>query len=306
VAPEHDRHGREVLGALARGEPVSATMTLQRRDGTTFPAAIAAAPLVDVDDATSSVVALVRDLTDELRVRGQIVRGERLAATGELVSSIAYQLNNPMQTVIGTADILLAGSHTPEVRTDLERLRHEAWRAGHIIRNLLTFVRRSPGDRLLGELNEIVQTTLALCSFQLHTSKIKTVQSYASDLPLVLMNRDEIQQVIMNLITNAEQSLTDAGRSGTITVRTCCRGSDAVIEIADDGPGVPPEVAGRLFEPFVTTKELPGPTGFGLSTAFGIVTAHGGVLELVPGSAGACFRLTLPGAGFAGPVVRAV
>jgi signal transduction histidine kinase len=111
---------------------------------------------------------------------------------------------------------------------------------------------------------------------------------------------------VLNLIVNAQQSIAASAGEGTLTLRTYLRGTDAVLEVADDGPGIAPDLARRIFEPFVTTRPVTEASGLGLSTAFGIVVAHGGGLELVESGAGACFRVTLPGAGFAGPVVHSV
>jgi len=304
VAPDVLDKVEAIGGQLDGGEPVRGTTRMRRRDGSTFDAAFTVAPMAGAAGSAPHLVAVVRDLTDELQLRDQLVRSERLSAAGELVSSIAHQINNPLQSVVGSVDLLLQRSADEALKADLERVRREAWRAGKIVRNLLTFVRKTPRERMLGELNDIAQATLALCRLDLASSGIQVRERYASDLPLVLVNREEIQQILVNLVTNAQQSLSAAGRGGTLTVTTYASRTDAVITIADDGPGVAPEIAARIFEPFNTSKDSGQATGFGLSTAFGIAAAHGGALDLVPVDHGACFRLTLPGAGFAGPVIH--
>jgi two-component system NtrC family sensor kinase len=187
----------------------------------------------------------------------------------------------------------------PDTRADLERARREAGRAGRIIRNLLTFARKAPDERLLVDLNEIVQAAVNVRAYELEIAGVSIREEYAPNLPLVLANREAIQQVVANLIVNAQQALN--GRKGTLTVRTFLSGGHAALEIRDDGPGVAPHIASRIFEPFVTTKPDVSGTGLGLSLSFGIAHAHGGTLELVPTDVGACFRLVLPGAGFPGP-----
>jgi two-component system, NtrC family, sensor histidine kinase HupT/HoxJ len=122
------------------------------------------------------------------------------------------------------------------------------------------------------------------------------------NLPVVNANRDEIQQVVMNLVINAQHAMVDAHGRGTLSIRTFAVADKAVVEVIDDGPGVLPELQGRIFEPFFTTKSIGNGTGLGLALAFGIANSHGGTLELVPTTQGACFRLTLPGSGFPGPV----
>jgi PAS domain S-box-containing protein len=303
VAPGSFPTVQGILDALKRGEVARITLTMARKDGTTFEAACAAAPIVGADGRVTRFVGIVHDLTEDLRLREQIVRSERLSAIGELVSGVAHELNNPLQVVIGTLDLALGD--VQDHRADLERVRLEAQRAGKIIRNLLAFVRRSPHERTLCDLNEIVEATAALRAYELQTAGIVLRQDYAAILPLVLGNRDEIQQIVLNLILNAEQAIAGLARGGEIVIRTVlsASGCEAVLEIADDGSGVPEPLRGRIFEPFFTTREAVEATGLGLSIAFGVATAHGGALELVPSVRGACFRLTLPGAGFPGPAL---
>jgi PAS domain S-box-containing protein len=301
VAPESKDDIPALREQIRKRHIVRATTLMVRKDGSTFEAAWSAAPIFDASGRVTEIVGVIRDVSDDVRLREQLVRSERLSAIGELVSGVAHEINNPLQSVIGTVELLLGESHEPRVRGDLERAKFEAGRAGRIIRNLLAFVRRSPAERLLTDVNEIVQATISVREYELAQSSIELRQHYGSNLPVVLANRDEIQQVILNLVMNAQRAMVDAHGRGTLTVRTYNVGDQAVVEITDDGPGISPDVAGRIFEPFFTTKTVGSGTGLGLALAFGIVSAHGGVLELVPTNRGACFRLTLPGAGFPGP-----
>ena len=189
----------------------------------------------------------------------------------------------------------MAPNAAQETRDDLEQVRAAAHRAAKIVRNLLAFVRRSSAERTVANLNDIVQSTVALRRYELATAGIELEEAYGEDLPPVLVNREEIQQIILNLMLNAEQAMRSAGRRGRLSVRTWRTGtSDVAVEIQDDGPGVPPALAGRIFEPFFSTKDVGEGTGLGLSLALGIAEAHGGSLALIPVSSGACFRLTLP------------
>lgn len=299
VAPESRDDLGPLRDRLRSRHTVRATTMMIRRDGTTFPASWSAAPIVDASGRLQYIVGVIRDMTEDTRLREQVVRSERLSAIGELVSGVAHEMNNPLQSIIGTLDVLLNQPTDPTTRTDLERAQREAGRAGRIIRNLLTFARRSPDERLLVDLNEIVQAAVNVRAYELEIAGISTAEDYASNLPLVLANREAIQQIVANLIVNAQQAMT--GRKGSLAVRTFLSGPNAVLEVRDDGPGVAPHIARRIFEPFVTTKPEVSGTGLGLSLSFGIAHAHGGTLELVPTDVGACFRLMLPGAGYPGP-----
>lgn len=284
---------------LQERQVARSTSVIRRKDGTKFEAGWSA---VTIDDGNGlHVVTVMRDLTEELRLREHLVRSERLSAVGELVSGVAHEVNNPLQSVLGTIELVLGEEHTATVRQDLELARHEAGRAARIIRNLLAFVRRSPVERLLADLNEVVHATVTVRAYELAQANIEVHEEYGANLPVVLTNRDDIQQVVLNLVMNAQHAMVCARGGGVLTVRTYVSGDQALLEVHDDGPGVPPGLQGRIFEPFFTTKVAGTGTGLGLSLSLGIAHAHGGELELVPTERGACFRLTLPGAGFPGP-----
>jgi signal transduction histidine kinase len=139
-----------------------------------------------------------------------------------------------------------------------------------------------------------VRATVALRSYELRHSGIQLNQQYSSDLPLLVVSREEIQQVVLNLLMNAEHAVQSLGHGGWITLRTGVDGHAVYIEVRDDGPGIPADSARRIFEPFFTTKPVGEGTGLGLSVSLGIAEAHGGTLALVPSDRGACFRLTIP------------
>jgi len=180
------------------------------------------------------------------------------------------------------------------VRADLQHVRLQAERAAKIVRNLLTFVRRAPLRKERGEANDLVRTTLSLRGYELKMNNIEVEESYADNLPAVAVNRGEIQQVLLNLILNAEHAMYKANGTGRLKLRTFVADGAIAIEVEDDGPGISQEIAGRIFEPFFSTKEVGEGTGLGLSIALGIAEAHGGSLALNKTRGGCCFRLTLP------------
>ena len=286
----------EELRRMNKGETWNGTLMHKRKDASTFQAACAIVPLTDEDGRVTHFVQMERDITDEVRLRAQLIHSERLSAVGQLVSGVAHELNNPLQSILGFTELLIDSEQRPELRRDLEQVRKEAVRAGKIVRNLLAFVRRSSSERTVSNVNDIVKTTIALRSYEFATANIRLFESYAEGLPPVIVNPEEIQQVILNLILNAEQAIRGAKRGGMITVTTNDIAGMVTIAIRDDGPGVPAALAGRVFEPFFSTKEVGEGTGLGLSIAMGIAEAHGGSLSLLPTDKGACFCLSLPAA----------
>ena len=275
------------------------TLLHRRADGRTFPASSSVVALRSSDGTLTHFVGVQRDSTEELRLRDQLVNSERLSAVGELVAGVAHEINNPLQTIVGCVELLMEENRDTAVVRDLKLVRQEAARAGQIVRNLLAFVRRGSPDRKLVDLNDIVRAMAELREFHLVQRGIRlTVELAPTRLP-VIANRDEIQQIIVNILLNGEHALEASGMSSPcITMRTCAEGGMHVVQISDNGPGISAELKGRIFEPFFTTKEVGEGTGLGLSISLGIARAHGGVLDLsdpMEGT-GACFRLSLPAA----------
>lgn len=270
------------------------TLVRRRRDASTFPSASSVVALSSPHEHITHFVAVDRDITREAELRDQLIHSERLAAAGQLVSGVAHELNNPLQAIAGYADLMLSAERREEKRADLSQIRSQAGRAAKIVRNLLTFVRKTRAERISTDINEVVRAAVALRSYELGVHNIEIEEQYADPLPPVNANREEIQQVILNLVVNAEHAMQSARGSGRMWIRTS-RADDAVyVEVQDDGPGIPAELTGRVFEPFFSTKEVGQGTGLGLSIALGIAQAHDGSLTVQPTPEGACFRLTLP------------
>jgi PAS domain S-box-containing protein len=284
----------DVQSLVHSGVAWSGTALRTRSDGTAFPVAASVAAVLDETGATSAIVSVERDISEEERLREQVIHSERLSAVGQLVAGVAHELNNPLQSVIGRTELLIEGENREEYRRDLEQVRTDGYRAARIVRSLMSFVRRSNRERTPADLNEIAQSALASRAQELKAADISVREVYAPALPHPVVNREEIQQALLSLVVNAEQAIRSTGRPGTIEMRTQASGDLIMLEVADDGPGVPSGLEGRIFEPFFTTKEVGQGTGLGLSISLGIAEVHGGTLVLVPGDRGARFRLTLP------------
>jgi PAS domain S-box-containing protein len=268
------------------------TLVHRRKDGSTFPASSTVVALKSGEGRVTHFVGVERDITDELKLRDQLVHSERLSAIGELVAGVAHEINNPLQTIIGCVEVMIEERQSPAQQGDLETVRQEASRAGQIVRNLLAFVRRSSAERSAADLNQIARAAARMREHQLSLRNIILKIETHPGVMAVLVNREEIQQIVLNLVLNAEHAIGDA--PGAITIRTDATEHAYRVQVSDDGPGISAELRGRVFEPFFTTKEVGDGTGLGLSIALGIATAHGGTLELSPTEKGACFQLTLP------------
>ncbi len=227
----------------------------------------------------------------------QLLQAEKLATLGELIAGIAHELNNPLSAVVGHAQLLRMGEDDPKKAARAERIVEAAQRATRIVRNFLTVVRKHRPEQLAVSVNELIDKTLELLAYQLRVGNIQVETALAPDLPQIAGDPHQLQQVILNLLTNAVQAIAGGRGHGKLRIATEL-GSDRStirITVADDGPGIAREHLSQLFEPFFTTKPPGVGTGLGLALVRGIVTEHGGTItvESTPGQ-GATFVITLP------------
>jgi two-component system cell cycle sensor histidine kinase/response regulator CckA len=247
----------------------------------------------DAPSGNSLVVdAIVRDVSERKKRedqsrdgRYQMLQAEKMAALGQTISGVAHELNNPLATILSWAERLSERNVDEKTKQGLEVILAESERAARIVRNLLTFARKRQTTRAMVEINQVIRETLALRAYEQRVSNIHVVEALATGVPDVFVDGHQIKQVLLNLLINAEQACIGANGKGTIVIRThhdTDRGS-AVIEVNDDGPGIPEERQGKVFDPFFTTKEVGQGTGLGLTVAYAIVQEHGGRIWLESG-----------------------
>ena len=260
---------------------------------------VATAITIGADDAEGSATVLVLDdHTERRKLQEQLIQSEKMSAVGQLISGVAHELNNPLASVLGFADFLIESGEAPTALAEpLRVIQQEAQRAAGIVKNLLTFARRQDQERRPVAVGEVLERTLALLRNQLIQDRVDAVLKVADGLPLVFGSPNQLQQVFVNLINNGAQAIASTGRPGTVTVSARPWFDGVAVDVADSGPGVPPELAERIFEPFFTTKREGEGTGLGLSICQGLVKEHGGKLSLQSArGAGATFTVELPAA----------
>jgi two-component system cell cycle sensor histidine kinase/response regulator CckA len=281
-------------------------LRLRRADGQSMWVELTAHAERDTDANTNAlqIDALLRDVSERKRLEDQardlyhqLLQAEKMAVLGQTISGVAHELNNPLASILTWAERLSKKPANETIRQGLDTILHEAERAARIVRHLLTFARKRHTTRTMVDVNQVARETLTLRQHEQHLANVIVVDALAAGLPQVFADPHQLQQVILNLVINAEQAMVSANGRGTLVARTWHEMERDVVllELADDGPGIPEEVASKIFDPFFTTKDVGKGTGLGLTVAYAIIQEHGGSISVhsSPG-AGAAFRIELP------------
>ena len=259
--------------------------------------------MAELNDLNQGLETKVRERTDQLEAaQRKLIQADRLASLGQLAASVAHEINNPISGVLNLSMLMqriikdsgIPPERLPEFRKYLSQVTAETSRAGRIVSDLLAFSRRSKPAAAEADLNKIVDTTLSLVDHKLRLINIEIEKDLASALPVIVCDAPQIQQVVINLVLNAAESMTGKPR-GKVSVRTRRAEEGVILEVEDNGEGIARENLSKIFDPFFTTKEEGKGVGLGLAVVYGIVKSHGGDVEVnsTP-KVGTVFRITLP------------
>jgi PAS domain S-box-containing protein len=228
--------------------------------------------------------------------QAQLVQAAKMSALGQLVSGVAHELNNPLSVIIGYGQLLLARDVPPALKRPVELMVSQGDRMAKIVRNLLYFARQRPPERAAVDVRQVMEQTLTLRANHLTLSGIVIERQFADELPRINGDAQQLEQVFLNLLLNAEQAILESKPQGRIVLRAHTRpdGRAIFVQVIDDGPGIPAEALPRVFEPFYTTKTVGMGTGLGLSVSYGIVQEHGGRLSVDSKPGETTFTLELP------------
>jgi signal transduction histidine kinase len=255
------------------------------------------AVIVNVDpiEPSPKLLFLAVDVSRELLLQRKLLQADRLSQLGALVSGVAHELNNPLAAIAAFAELLAVDPHRADLKESADIIRTEAMRAGRIVQTLLDFARQRPRAHAAVDLAEIVDRVLSLQRSALKKARARAVVAIPDDLPAVIGDPQELQQVVLNAVVNARQAVEATGRPGQLLIIAKRTDDHVMVAVEDTGPGVPPEILDRVFEPFFTTKGAEG-TGLGLAISFGLVRAMGGrmwIQNIEGGGARLAFELPI-------------
>lgn len=221
-------------------------------------------------------------ISAQLEAEARLIQAAKLAAVGEMAAGVAHELNNPLTTVVGFTELALDDLPIDSpIRKDLDLVLQEARRARSVVRRLLDFARQGETSRVKADLNEIVDDVMMLTKHLMYTNHVEPDIRLCKPLPWALVDRNQIKQVVINLVNNGLYAMPEGGK---LTVETAeqsrYNGRWITLTVRDTGVGIPPENLQRIFEPFFTTRTDRGGTGLGLSVTYGIVTDHAGMIEV--------------------------
>ena len=284
------------------GQIENVEVEYRRKDGSVFWAALSA-KLIELM-GEEMIVSSAFDLTERRAVeeemrrqREALYQHEKLGALGQLLASVAHELNNPLSVLVGQAVLLKETTDDPAVKTRAERIGTAADRCARIVRTFLAMARQQPRESVATDPNSLIETALEVTGYALRASGIEVSSYLGRNLPMVLVDPDQMTQVFTNLIVNAEQALRElpGPRRLRLTTRHLKQSNQIVFKVKDNGPGVPEDLRRRIFEPFFTTKDVGKGTGIGLAICHRILENHGGKIKIeqTP-EGGATFVIRLP------------
>jgi PAS domain S-box-containing protein len=252
-------------------------------------------PMRDENGVVTCIVAVLTDITDAAVLRDKLIHAEKMAAVGQLVSGVAHEVNNPLTAILGFADLLMENPEVPDsARKDLRVILQEAQRTKQIVQNLLSFARQMPPQRAEVQLNSILRRTVQLRSYDFTSHGVEVIEHLDENLPEVMGDAHQLQQVFLNILNNAYDAVHEIGRPARIEIMSTKADDSVEVSFRDNGNGI--TQPDRIFDPFFTTKEVGKGTGLGLSICYGIVKAHGGEILCHNnlGEPGATFIVRLP------------
>ena len=261
-------------------------------------------PVRTSPDAPARVGGFDIDITPQKRAEAELERSrealyqsEKLTALGSLLAGVSHELNNPLSIIVAQATMLEREAAGTPLAVRSAKIRKAAERSGRIVSTFLARARQKRPERAPVAVNDVIRAALELTDYGLTTAGIGVTTDLAPDVPALSADADQLHQVLVNLVVNAQHALQERPGDRKLTIASRAREGRVEVEVRDNGPGIPAAERRRIFEPFFTTKPEGAGTGVGLSFSQGVVEAHGGSLALLDSAEGAAFLVSLPTGG---------
>jgi PAS domain S-box-containing protein len=254
-------------------------LQLKRKDGTLIETLATVVSRKDKDDNVIGFQGIVKDVTEKRRMELQLMQSEKLSSLGTMISGVAHELNNPLTSIIGNAQLLARRDVPDNIRNKVNVILKESIRSSKIVAGLLAFAREHKPERSMVNINTVVMESMKLREYDLKVNSIGVKVTLREDLPETFADPFQIQQVFINIISNARDELAGRDRSA-LAIKTDRKDSSIIVEFTDNGPGIPDALLKKIFDPFFTTKDIGKGTGLGLSIAYGIIKEHGGTISV--------------------------
>jgi PAS domain S-box-containing protein len=292
--PNPEDRRKIINGIIESGYVTNLETKLKKKSGEIADVVVTVNMKRDSDGNPVNFFASARDMTEKRKMEQQLLQTEKLSTMGTMISGVAHELNNPLTSIIGNAQMLAKRDVPDDIKSKLDVIIKESIRSSKIVGGLLAFAREHRPERRMIDINNTLMESLKLREYDLRASNINVRTLLSEDLPETSADAYQLHQVFINIINNARDALVENG-GDALVFRTYRKENDVLIEFEDNGPGIPEDLVKKIFDPFFTTKEVGKGTGLGLSMAYGIIKEHGGTIsvESKPGS-GAKFTVTLP------------
>jgi PAS domain S-box-containing protein len=296
TAESYRKQNMELMTAMQNHIPSAIFQAeLKHKDGHVIPFEVHANLVFDEQGRPVEIVGVARDVTERKKMEEQLIVQDRLASIGQLTSGMAHELNNPLTSIINFSSLLLKNDLDEETIQDIKTINEEALRIAASIKNLLSFSRKQPQEKQPANINESIRKVLDMRKYEQEVNNIKTIVHFEPQLPLVMANAAQLEQVFFNIIINAEFFMIEAHKEGLLVITTKKDGNIVRAMFTDNGPGITAENQKRVFSPLFTTRGDGKGTGLSLSICHGIIIEHGGRMYTREGEeTGATFVIELP------------
>lgn len=235
---------------------------------------------------------MLSDIEELRKLNEQLIRTEKLAALGTLSAGVAHEVNNPLASISSLIQMIERNGEIDEATAEkLGLIQTQILRIKSVTKDMMDFARVRPAARTAVDINDVLVTSLRLAGFDKQFQQLNVTQHFAESLPMVLADADQLQQVFLNLLLNARDAMPDGGR---LKIETRVAASAVEVRLGDSGPGIDERELKKIFDPFFTTKSSGSGTGLGLAVCYGIITAHGGLIEAESSAEGTSFTVSLP------------